>query len=743
MQKHFLHIILLAIVAMMMFALPQHAQAQEKEAYVVKSDDGTTLTFYYDTQKATRTGTKWGINETQTEDGETYRAWAGTRTTKNTTITQAVIDPSFKDFRPKTTAHWFYSLEALTQITGIENLNTGEVTDMNYMFCSCATLTQLDVSKFDTQKVTDMHAMFSACYALPQLDLSNFDTRNVTNMSGMFWGCTALTQLDVSKFDTQNVTDMHGMFVGCKALTQVDVSKFDTRNVTNIHSMFRNCASLVRIDVSNFDMQNVITMSGIFLDCKSLTTIYCNEAWMSGGSSYMFKGCVQLKGAVSYDENKTGIEMANPETGYFTKTTNDNKEAYVVKSNDGTTLTFYYDTQKATRTGTKWGVNATQTDQSDAYSAYRAWTGTFKTPNTTVTQVVFDPSFKDFRPKTTDYWFYNLEALTQITGNENLNTEEVTHMRNMFAGCIALTQLDVSKFDTKNVTKMQRMFAGCIALTQLDVSKFDTKNVISMSSMFRDCAALTQLDLSKFDTKNVTDMGSMFRDCAALTQLNLSNFDTQNVTNMWYMFAGCKALTQLDLSNFDTKNVTYMSHMFEGCTSLISINNSKITRAKASGLANSGLQKAPTAFNVSNFNTANVTNMSYMFADCSSLTILDLTNFNTEKVTDMRSMFKGCSSLTTIYCNDAWTCSNTADMFKDCVKLKGATEYAAGNIDNTMVNPDTGYFTKKDATDIVQTGHTATVRAIYSVDGRRLKELQPGVNIVTMSDGTTRKVVKK
>ena len=267
MQKHFLHIILLAIVAMMMFALPQHAQAQEKEAYVVKSDDGTTLTFYYDTQKVARTGTKWGINETQTEDGETYRAWAGTRTTKNTTVTQAVIDPSFKDFRPKTTAHWFYSLEALTQITGIENLNTEEVTDMNYMFCSCA----------------------------------------------------ALTQLDVSKFDTQKVTDMHGMFVGCEALTQVDVSKFDTRNVTNIHSMFRNSASLTRIDVSNFDMQNVTSMSSIFYGCKALTTIYCNEAWMSGGSSYMFKGCVQLKGAASYDENKTGIEMANPDTGYFTK----------------------------------------------------------------------------------------------------------------------------------------------------------------------------------------------------------------------------------------------------------------------------------------------------------------------------------------------------------------------------------------------------------------------------------------
>ena len=40
MKRQILYSVLLAIVAMMMFALPQYAQAQTKEAYVVKSELG-------------------------------------------------------------------------------------------------------------------------------------------------------------------------------------------------------------------------------------------------------------------------------------------------------------------------------------------------------------------------------------------------------------------------------------------------------------------------------------------------------------------------------------------------------------------------------------------------------------------------------------------------------------------------------------------------------------------------------
>ena len=47
-----------------------------------------------------------------------------------------------------------------------------------------------------------------------------------------------------------------------------------------------------------------------------------------------------------------------------------------------------------------------------------------------------------------------------------------------------------------------------------------------------------------------------------------------------------------------------------------------------------------------NFNTARVTNMKGMFANCTSLVSLDISNFNTQAVQYMEGMFFGTSNLT-------------------------------------------------------------------------------------------------
>ena len=89
------------------------------------------------------------------------------------------------------------------------------------------------------------------------------------------------------------------------------------------------------------------------------------------------------------------------------------------------------------------------------------------------------------------------------------------------------------------------------------------------------------------------------------------------------MFYYCSSLTSLDLSNFDTSNVTNMSYMFDGCRSL-------------------------TSLDLSSFDTKQVTNIGSMFYHCSSLTSLDLSNFDTSNVTNMSYMFDGCRSLTSL-----------------------------------------------------------------------------------------------
>ena len=328
------------------------------------------------------------------------------------------------------------------------------------------------------------------------------------------------------------------------------------------------------------------------------------------------------------------------------------REAYVAQSADETTLTFYYDALRATRTGMTWGIGEMQKERERTYQqererTYPAWAGTWKVINNTTTRVVFDASFRDFRPTTTAKWFYRCEALTKIEGLEHLNTAEVKDMRGMFAACEALTSLDLKNFNTQNVTDMSGMFSNCWALTSLDLKNFNTQNVTNMSSMFDGCSALTSLDLKNFNTQNVTDMSWMFTDCKALTALDLKNFDTQNVTDMYEMFFNCLTLTSLDLKNFNTQNVT---------------------------------------------------NMEQMFANCEALISLDLKNFDTQNVTDMRKMFSGCAALTTINSNTAWQCPESENMFAGCTKLKGAVAYDQNKVDAKMANPETGYFTAKPTT---------------------------------------------
>ena len=102
------------------------------------------------------------------------------------------------------------------------------------------------------------------------------------------------------------------------------------------------------------------------------------------------------------------------------------------------------------------------------------------------------------------------------------------------------------------------------------------------------------------------------------------------------------------------------------------------------------------SLDVANFNTAKVTDMSYMFSSCVALTSLYLTNFNTEKVTNMGQMFSGCQALTTIYASSKFVTTQVSDsrfMFYNCKKLKGEEECTNDKAtDKTYAKIEGGYF---------------------------------------------------
>ena len=251
------------------YAMSYFSDKNEKKAYAKYDESTKTLTFLYDKDKQDST---YGENEYPLNKGHILPAWC------KLSIDKVVFDPSFANAYPRTCHYWFAGdgsvrTKPLSEIDGIQYLNTDYVTDMGYMFAYCNNLVSLDVSHFNTQNVTAMEYMFSECNNLTSLDVSNFNTQNVTTMSEMFSECKNLVSLDVSNFNTQNVTDMSEMFYGCSKLTSLDLSNFNTQNVTKMNSMFVGCKGLTSLNLSNFNTVNVTTMHRMFFLCENLPSL--------------------------------------------------------------------------------------------------------------------------------------------------------------------------------------------------------------------------------------------------------------------------------------------------------------------------------------------------------------------------------------------------------------------------------------------------------------------------------------
>ena len=496
--------------------------------------------------------------------------------TNYSSIKNIVFDESFKTYAPTSLSGFFNGCETLETISGLEYLNTEKVTEMDNMFngCSaltsldltkfntanvefmyhmfngCSALTSLDLTKFNTANVTDMSHMFHGCSALKSLDLTNFNTAKVTNMSFMFSGCSALTSLDLTNFNTANVTDMSSMFSGCSALKSLDLTKFNTAKVKIMYMMFNGCSALESLDLTNFNTAKVEYMNDLFNGCSALTTIYASDKFVTTkviNGSDMFTGCEKLKG---YNDSKTDHTFAN---GYFTPVFD-----YAEFDNATGTLTF--------RRGLSKPAGAYDLNVESNLPGWDA-------QREKINKVVFDASFANAKPTSCYAWFSQCSNLTEIEGIENLNTQNVTDMRDMFTCCYALTSLDVSIFNTQNVTNMNGMFCDCSNLTSLDITNFNTAKVTNMGNMFLGCSNLTSLDLTNFNTAKVTDMHGMFKGCSALTLLDLTNFNTAEVRDMNRMFymldKSSTALTTIYVSdNFVTTNVQNGENMFKNCTKL-------------------------------------------------------------------------------------------------------------------------------------------------------------------------------
>ena len=261
---------------------------------------------------------------------------------------------------------------------------------------------------------------------------------------------------------------------------------FSTYTPTSLSSFFENLTKLETITgLEYLNTEKVTNMRYMFYNCSSLTTIYASSKFVTpqvSRSLNMFYNCKKLKGEEEWKKGKaTDKTYAKTAGGYFRDKAYDNRPW--VKYADGT-LTF------------RCGYKKTLGENEYELNSGENWPKWF-TYASKISKVVFEASFANARPTNCYAWFVNFKNLTQIEGIENLNTENVTSMRDMFNGCSSLTSLDLTNFNTAKVTDMKLLFANCSALESLDLSMFNTENVTSMPSMFNGTAASLALDDDK------------------------------------------------------------------------------------------------------------------------------------------------------------------------------------------------------------------------------------------------------
>ena len=128
-------------------------------------------------------------------------------------------------------------------------------------------------------------------------------------------------------------------------------------------------------------------------------------------------------------------------------------------------------------------------------------------------------------------------------------------------------------------------------------------------------------------------------------------------------------------------NVTDMSDMFMDCSSLTSLNvsgfdTSRVTRMISMFRGCSSL----TSLDIRGLDTRLVTNMWCMFDGCSSLTSLDVRGFDMSQVTDMTGLFSNCSGLTSLDISRFNTSRVTRmiSMFRGCSSLTSLDESIKG-----------------------------------------------------------------
>ena len=409
-----------------------------------------------------------------------------------------------------------------------------KLTGYNEFFYGMENLEEIEgIQKIDTSESSDFNRMFAGSQKLKEIDLSNFDMSNAENTTEMFSDISP----DKIIFGTKNKffddTDLKGSWR--------KHSEFEENN--------RMLGSEI---VNNYDGE---TMAGEYLNETAYALIYENGDMVFSHS----KEADATRGEVieKYEDidNMYGNSTTPSWYNYMSDNQNFVKKIYINDEISPTSFRYFF----AYCRDLDEIINIENINTSKATSMENMFYCCQSLTSLDLTN--FDTSNVTNMSRMFDY----CTTLVTIDLSYLFDTSNVTDMSQMFYMCYDLKNIDLRYLNTSKVTNMSGMFHYTGNVNNPDISGFDTSNVTNMSWMFFD-SGLSNCDLSNFDTSKVTNMSLMFGSDNNTT-LDLSNFDTSNVTNMHWMLISLTKLNTLILGpkwNFLPENELGKAWMRDG-----------------------------------------------------------------------------------------------------------------------------------------------------------------------------------
>ena len=504
--------------------------------------------------------------------------------------------------------------------------------------------------------------------------------KNVTNLKRAFKDVNASHGINLSMLNGDTVMDAESAFENSKFDT-INLSSASFKNIPSTKNMFKNTsASKIFLDQATFD--NVKDASSMFEGAKVYQTSLPNATFSKTENfSKMFMDTKSYNNSSILDLSKIDFRQAK-DTSFMFK----NLKAKNLTLNHSEPM----------------GENITNAESMFEFCDYLT--------SLDLTNIDFskNTSFKNL--------FKNDESLKTLTFSENLNSTAATDFSSMFENCTSLTAINhidklrldnainlgrmyfnvrniymddiVSKLIANKVTDTSYMFASTYTKNPVIFpATFNTNLVQNMKGMFESHRG-PLIDLSNFRFDNVEDMSNIFakpgvsdikwpthqnapklitlcgafKDNTNFQKVKVPKITAPALKDTSYMFSGMNRVTEFDIDDFDTSSVENMSHMFSNNRDYFmpkeTVVHFNLDTSSVKDLSYF-LYHARTWHPVVNtFDTRNVTNMASTFEEVWASPELDLTGWDTSKVTNMTKLFYDSSYIEKIYVSDTFVTTN-------------------------------------------------------------------------------------